>query len=168
MNSLLETIDKGLEKISDFLNKWSRVVLGFVVAGMFSAVILQVTLRYVFNAGLRWPEEATVFLMAWMTFLGSAVAIKQMEHINIDLFVEKLSEKGRFILRFITKLMMLAFIIFLVYFGFKFALNSMNFTSNALGISLFWPRLSISAAASIMVIHMLHFIVRDIRGVLTR
>ncbi|WP_216829582.1 TRAP transporter small permease [Alkalihalobacterium elongatum] len=165
---MLEQLDKNLERVSNTLNHYSKIALGVIVGSMFLAVILQVALRYMFNTGLNWPEEFTTFLMAWMTFLGSAIALKQLEHINIDMFVEKLSIRGQEILRFITKLLMLAFIILLTYVGFRFALNSMNFTSNALGIPLFWPRLSVAFAGALMIIHMLHFIVRDLREVIIK
>ncbi|WP_209123791.1 TRAP transporter small permease [Alkalihalobacillus sp. BA299] len=165
---MLEQLDKNLEKISNTLNYYSKIALGIIVGSMFSAVILQVVLRYLFNTGLNWPEEVTTFLMGWMTFLGSAIAVKQLEHINIDIFVEKLSIRGQEILRFITKLILLGFIILLTYIGLNFAINSMGFTSNALDIPLFWPRLSIAFAGLVMITHMLHFIVRDIKEVIVK
>src|SRR5699024_11047997 len=83
---MLTKLNKNLEAISEFLNNISKVVLGITVALMAGIIILQVFLRYVLNSGFSWPEEVTTFLMAWMTFLGSAIAVKNAQHINIEVF----------------------------------------------------------------------------------
>lgn len=162
---MLAKLDHILGKCSDLINVVSKYVLGIIVATMFASIILQVALRYLFNMGLSWPEELTTFLMAWMTFLGSAIAVKQMEHISINMFVERLSQRGQLLVRLITKITMLLFVILLVYLGYNLAVNSVNYFSNALRLSLFWPRLSILVGGSIMVLHLVHFIVRDLREV---
>ncbi len=162
---MLAKLDHILGKCSDLINVVSKYVLGIIVATMFASIILQVALRYLFNTGLSWPEELTTFLMAWMTFLGSAIAVKQMEHISINMFVERLSQRGQLLVRLITKITMLLFVILLVYLGYNLAVNSVNYFSNALRLSLFWPRLSILVGGSIMVLHLVHFIVRDLREV---
>ncbi|EGL82824.1 Tripartite ATP-independent periplasmic transporter DctQ component [Caldalkalibacillus thermarum TA2.A1] len=162
---MLAKLDHILGKCSDLINVVSKYVLGIIVATMFASIILQVALRYLFNTGLSWPEELTTFLMAWMTFLGSAIAVKQMEHISINMFVERLPQRGQLLMRLITKITMLLFVILLVYLGYNLAVNSVNYFSNALRLSLFWPRLSILVGGSIMVLHLVHFIVRDLREV---
>lgn len=158
---MLEKIDLNLEKISNQINNYSKILVGIIVGTMFLAIILQVILRYVFHTGLSWPEELTKFLMAWMTFIGSAIAIKQTEHINVELFINKFSKSIQFYLRLLIRILLLAFVGLLIYIGYTFVISSIAFTSNAMGISLLWPRLSISVGGLLMVIHIIHFIIRD-------
>jgi TRAP-type C4-dicarboxylate transport system permease small subunit len=163
---LYQKVDKGIEWLSDVLNLISKFMLGCIVGFMCFAILLQVTLRYVFNTGLSWPEELTVFLLAWMTFLGSAVAVKQSEHINIDLLVNRLSGRTQWIIHLINKLAVLIFVSYFVYYGLKMAFMSLDYKSNALGISLFWPRISMGIGGSLMILHTVHFIMKDFRRVI--
>lgn len=59
-----------------------------LVAGLMLAtsalVFAQVLTRYVFLYSVPWMEELTRFLMIWMVLLGTAVAVKQKQHIVID------------------------------------------------------------------------------------
>ena len=93
---------------------------------MFLIIITQVTLRYTLSQGFSWAEEVTVFLMAWMTFRGSAIAVKQAEHIKIDMVVDKLPEILRRIVNISSKLFILVFFLILTYFGFQFAVGSLK------------------------------------------
>lgn len=162
-SSILEKVEKLLGKVSDLANLVSKFLLGCIVGTMCLAILLQVTLRYVFNTGLSWPEELTVFMMAWMTFLGSAVAIKQSEHIQLDLFVNKLPFKARSIVFFLNKIAMLLFVLYFTYLGIRMASMSTGFQSNAMHISLFWPRISMGIGGGLMILHLVYFILKDIR-----
>lgn len=46
----------------------------------------EVILRYVLNRSLGWAEEILRYLLIWMTFLGSYLAMKRNEHLSIGLF----------------------------------------------------------------------------------
>ncbi|MGO4889587.1 TRAP transporter small permease [Anaerobacillus sp. MEB173] len=162
---MVDKLEQQLGKISDGLNKVSKVLLGIIVGSMFLIILSQVVLRYVFGSGFSWAEEVTVFLMAWMTFIGSAIAVKQAGHINIDIFIDRLSLKLRWIVVFVSKLLILAFILIFTYYGYLFAVGSFNFNSNVLRIPLFWPRFCITVAGVMMVIHMVHSLLKDIKEV---
>jgi TRAP-type C4-dicarboxylate transport system permease small subunit len=162
---LVDKLEQQIGKISDFLNRISKVLLGMIVGSMLSIILLQVILRYVFRSGFSWAEEVTVFLMAWMTFLGAAIAVKQAEHINIEMLVDRLPGKVRRTVIFISKLLMLLFVIIFSYYGYLFAIGSFNFSSNVLRIPLFWPRFCITFAGILMVIHLLHSLLKDLKEV---
>jgi TRAP-type C4-dicarboxylate transport system permease small subunit len=80
-----------VEKILRMLNRVLNGAIAFSLAFMAILVFGNVVLRYLFNSGITWSEEMSRFLFVWMTFLGAIGALKDNEHLGIDMFVKKLS-----------------------------------------------------------------------------
>lgn len=165
---MLNGLERLLGALSDGINKISIYLIGIIVGLMITIITAQVILRYGFNSGFTWAEEVTIFLMAWMTFLGSAIALKRSGHINVDVVVDRLPHPLQFIVLIIGKLLVLTFAIVFLYYGYNFVASSTNFYSNALRIPLWIPRSSIVVAFIIMIIHLLHSIVKDFAEVSRR
>lgn len=151
-----------LARLSNWLDGASRVFLIFSFAVMILACLLQVFCRYVLNDPLSWPEELTIYLMAWMTFIGSAVAIKSSEHIAVDIVLNFLPERFRDLLLFIVKIVTLFIVVYLFKAGLGLTTSSTKMISDALGISMVWPRISMPIGAVLMAIHLVHMIISDI------
>ena len=80
-----------LKKINDGLMAFIKIVLIGAGTLMTALVIMNVILRYVFNSGLSWSEEACRFLFIWVTFLGAILANDAAlhgEHMRMDFVVE--------------------------------------------------------------------------------
>ena len=135
---------------------------------MVFVISLQVFCRYVLNSALIWPEELTVFLMSWMTFIGAAIALHGWEHIGIDFFVTKLSPKMRDAVNLFARFSVLFFVVFLFVTGINLVTSSSKMISDALRISLVWPRLSVPVGAGFMMIHVLNLIYQDIEKIKNR
>ncbi len=81
-------------------------------------LFVNVVLRYWFLAPISWAEELTLYMMAWIVFVGSSVAIRTRGHIAIDLFPLALSPAGRHRLAiFIALVMLVFFAVFFYYSG---------------------------------------------------
>lgn len=64
------------------------MVLGVaLMLGISGIVCANVVARYVFNSGLIWADEASRFMLIWVTFLGAAALVRLGEHITVDVFV---------------------------------------------------------------------------------
>ena len=75
-----------LSSISKFLKKsaiWTATTLLAFVAFI---LLLQVILRYLFNAALAWPEEASRYAMIWVVLLMAGVLIRDKELVSVDIF----------------------------------------------------------------------------------
>lgn len=53
-------------------------------------ICTQVLLRYGFNWPIVWAEDVATFLFIWATFLGAAVGLKDLRHVKIDTFLDRL------------------------------------------------------------------------------
>ena len=103
--------------------------------------------------------------MSWMTFIGAAIALHGWEHIGIDFFVTKLSPKMRDAVNLFARFSVLFFVVFLFVTGINLVTSSSKMISDALRISLVWPRLSVPVGAGFMMIHVLNLIYQDIEKI---
>ncbi len=142
-----------LHYTSEYADKLSRAAILVIMAVMVSTILMQVFFRYVLNAAMPWPEELTIFLLSWMSFIGAAIALKSWQHIGITLFANMLPENIQKYLSIVVKLTVLFFAAFLTYTGILLVQQSTHMVSDALRISMIWPRSSLPLGGAIMVLH---------------
>ncbi len=54
-----------------------------------------VVLRYVFGTGLIWLQESVTWMHAAVFMLGAAYTLQREEHVRVDIFYRKMSERQR-------------------------------------------------------------------------
>lgn len=85
------------------LTKLSRVLLDLIeiqlpaiaFLTMFSAFLVEIVARYVFNFPLVWTYEISTLLYTWTILLGACLASRRRTHIVFDLAVESLSTRNK-------------------------------------------------------------------------
>lgn len=133
------------------VNSIAEKFVGIIVILMFLSLIIQVISRYVFHSPLSWPEEFTMFLMGWMSFIGAGVALRHWQHIGIDFFTQKLVGRPHRILMLTIRLIVLAFSCILFVEGVKFVISSQDIVSEGMRISMVWPRLSLPLGSALLI-----------------
>ncbi|HEX5514779.1 MAG TPA: TRAP transporter small permease [Gammaproteobacteria bacterium] len=73
-----------------FYNRLEEVLIATLFAGMTLVTFIQVVLRYVFNTGLLWALEASIYMFAWMVLLGISYGVRERAHIGVDAAVRLL------------------------------------------------------------------------------
>ena len=159
---MLLSIFTAIDAFSHALDRHITRLVGVIILCMFASLFLQVCCRYFFNAPLSWPEEITMFLMAWMSFLGASVALRRWSHIGVDLFIKLLDGKKRILLFLCVRLIVLFFSIFLLVEGTSYAMGSMDMLSDGIRISMLYPRLSMPVGGLFMLIHSVAMVLGDI------
>lgn len=91
---------------STLVNRLLHAAIAVCLTCMATFVFTNVILRYFFNSGLTWAEEASRYLFIWLIFLGAIVAYKENVHLGVDTLVQKLSIKGRRILFIINNIIL--------------------------------------------------------------
>jgi C4-dicarboxylate transporter DctQ subunit len=56
---------------------------------------VQVVLRYVFNTGMFWALEATLYMFGWLVLIGISYGIRTHSHIGVDLLAKSLPPTPR-------------------------------------------------------------------------
>lgn len=76
-----------------FMGKFTEIVMGASVIGIFLLVIVQVFFRYVLKKSLGGAEELPVYIMACMVWLATPYVTMKDAHVNIELVPQMFSEK---------------------------------------------------------------------------
>lgn len=162
-------------KVSDLPLPLARTIRGYVtiiesllVAGMVGMVILatlQVFFRYVVGASLTWSEEALRYLMIWIAFLGIGLAYSRGEMIGMELLTKSLPHRVAVVVGLAGRLMILAMMIAIAWFGWEFAWKTREGTATAIPISMFWVHIAVATGAILTVLHVVASFVATTLGI---
>ncbi len=151
----------GLNKMrkANKLDELFLKVLNWAVAAlflfMFGVVMIAVISRYVMLVPMFWPEELARYIMIYMVFLGSSIAIREEKHPTLIFIIEKFPHQLR--RYWLVVIDSLIFILLAVVFweGYLMAVDALIAKTPALRISFFWVYLSFPIGAALMMAQVL-------------
>jgi len=108
----LERILRGGARAAD-------IFLVACLAGMVVMVFSNVVLRYGFDTGLVFSEEASRYLFVWMIFVGAVVAMREHLHIGMDGLVRRLPRRGKLACFVLSSVLMIACCVLLLVGGWR-------------------------------------------------
>ena len=82
-------------------NLFDRIsnITGKAIAWLTLAIVLLtaviVVMRYAFDAGLIWMQESVTWMHAAVFMVGAAYTLLHEEHVRVDIFYRKMSDRGR-------------------------------------------------------------------------
>ena len=133
--------------------------LNFIIVAMFScmsvAVFIQIIFRYLLHQPIYWSEEIPRFFLIWLTFLGSAIAMKNRSHLSISLLTNRLAVQKRIWVQFFANLLSLLFISILVWGGIIITILTMPNRTAALQMPTGLVYLAVPVGGTIMIIYLL-------------
>ena len=74
-------------------------------------------MRYFLSLPTTWQDESARYLIIWGVLLGSAVAIRDNQHIKVDVLYEAVSLKWKKIFNILSNVLVFIFLITMIYFG---------------------------------------------------
>jgi len=133
--------------------------LNFIIVVMFScmsiAVFIQIIFRYILHHPIYWSEEFPRFILIWLTFLGSAIAMKNNSHLSVSLLTNRLDVQKRILIQFFANLLSLLFLLILVWGGIKISILTMPNRSAALQMPTGLVYLAVPVGGVLMIIYLL-------------
>jgi len=96
------------------LSKILKYILVFTFVLLIITVLLQVFSRYVLIVTIPWTEDGARLILIVMTFLGTAVALRDNEHIAITFLFKRIPTKYKNYLSIFFNLIILFFLIFFI------------------------------------------------------
>lgn len=107
-----------------------------------------------------WTEEVARFCFVWIVMIGSAVAVRDGTHFDVDLLPQPRSRRAQGVWRFITHLAMMVLSFLFVRYGAQFAVVGFSQRSelseiSMLGIYIAFPIAGICWVAFLLE-HMMH------------
>ena len=110
------------------------ILLGIMMGIMVTFVFLNVILRFVFNTGLASSEEISRYTFVFITFIGAIVAMREGEHLAVDMLVKRFPKKGQIISSIIVNLISLIMMVILVLGSIKMVIQSSGARTAVLGL----------------------------------
>ena len=107
------------------------IALGMVIT---CVVFLNVVCRYLFLTTLPWAEELARFMFIWLTFIGSVIANDQLQHMRLDIVVNKFPEKVSRIIVGVSYILVLVLLVILIKGGVDYTVSQWDWCSSALGV----------------------------------
>lgn len=89
---------------------------GFIIVGL-TILFLQVIMRYFLGLSTTWQDEAARYFIIWGVLLGSAVAIRDNQHIKVDVVYQVFSVTIKNIINILSNIFVLLFLVFMVIYG---------------------------------------------------
>ncbi|WP_232302543.1 TRAP transporter small permease [Elstera litoralis] len=111
--------------------------MGVMLAAMMVLVFSNVVLRYAFGTGIVWGEEISRLLFVWLVFLGAILALKNHQHLGLELLVARLSPQGRKLCAILSHSLML-YALYLFFMG--------SYVQTVIGLDIYSTVLRFSTA----------------------
>lgn len=74
-----------LHRVTAALHRFAEAVAALLLASIFVAFIVLITLRYLFNWPVGWTTEVSLAAWLWLVLWGAAFVLKDDEEIRIEL-----------------------------------------------------------------------------------
>ena len=152
---MLSTFDRALVRA----NRWALIA---ILAAMAVMVFANVALRFLTDHSILWVEEASRYLMIWLTFLGAGIVLRYGGHIGIDTLQERLPGAAP-VLRALIFALLLAFFAAMVWLGTRYALLTWDQTTPVLQIPIGAVYLAMPIGFGLLIVHLLLMAVPWIR-----
>jgi C4-dicarboxylate transporter DctQ subunit len=95
-------------------------IIALLLALMTLMTFSQVVMRYVFNDGLSWALEATMYMFGWLIFIGISYGVRVGSHIGVDALVRILPPAGQRIAGLVAIALALLYGGIVFYGGYKY------------------------------------------------
>ena len=149
-----------LDQFTVWLAWWTGVGVMGLMAAATALVAVSVLLRYVFNTGVEWGEEATRYTMIWMGFLGMSLALRKGGHAGIEMLRAALPLPIRRVVTMIAVFGILLFFVVVIYQGFVLVTLVAEKESVVIPMSMAWCYLAIPVGMVLMFVQMLPITIR--------
>lgn len=169
-----------LKVLMSSLSRLYDLVVAILGAVLMTAIVIvmgvQVFFRYVLNDSLIWAEELSSYMLVLIAFLLLGAAFQRGEMMNIELLMGRLPPRLRAAANVPVYLAMTAFLVYLSYYCYQFALlnltasipaidfivSSISGETRTLTVSRYWLYLTMPLGLLILSLHLVVSAVRNL------
>jgi TRAP-type C4-dicarboxylate transport system permease small subunit len=148
-------------RFCDAVASVSRLAVMILMAAMTVDCLLGVFFRYVVQDALTWTEETARYLMIWMGFLATGLALREGGHIAVELVLERMPADAQRAMLVVVRLLSLAFLAVVIGAGWALLVRVSGQRTPVLGISMMWPYLAIPVGCLLTALEMVALILRE-------
>ena len=145
-----------------FLTRLFRLPLLFAVVVL---LLFEIVARYVFSSPTIWASELTQMVFGAYIILSGGFLLVRNGHINVDIFYDRLGERGKAVVNIATCFLFFAFLAVILKEGWVMAEDSwsMGETSFSAWNPVLWPlKMAIPAGALLLLLQGVVSLVGDV------
>ena len=154
-------------RVTGILSRLALWVAGIALVLMTAIIALHVFFRYVMDDAVVWALPASVMIMGWFIFLGAAVGIREGYHLSFDVLLQVLPRRVVLVLHTVSDVVVCAFGIGMVWFGWQLAERTADVRLPSLGISGAFDFIPIVAGGVLVALFSVERIARRAAGLPT-
>ena len=140
-------------------------VVLIVMFGIMAVLVFgNVVLRYGFNSGIVFSEEASRFMFMWLTLIGALIVMKDHGHLGMSSVVDRLGERGQRVCRFTADLLTLVCCLLLAHGTWKQVIIGMDDHAPVTGIPMGIIQTSLLISSVGMALVLAHGLWRQLTG----
>ncbi|HJF30281.1 MAG TPA: TRAP transporter small permease [Sporosarcina psychrophila] len=148
-----------MQTLSGWIEFLEKIISMILISSMTLIIAVAVVFRYFFNAPIYWASELSIFIMAWITFIGGSLGLKYKSQASVTFMVDRFSNKGKKILEAISYIIILVFMVLLLYLSYQWVFTLSSQKSTSMRIPMWVPYLSVPVGLTFAFIHLLtHFL----------
>jgi TRAP-type transport system small permease protein len=132
-------------------NRWAVIVM---LAAMAVMVFANVALRFLTDHSILWVEEASRYLMIWLTFGGAGLVLRYGGHIGIDT-LQSAAPRHAATIRVAIFGVLLVFFAAMLWLGLRYALLTWAQTTPVLEIPIGAVYLAMPIGFALLIVHLL-------------
>lgn len=141
------------------------VAVTVLLAVLTAVVTLQVVGRYIpFIPRAIWTEEISRLCLAWLVFLGAALAVRRNEHFFLDVIPAKVETRFRAPIQTVILVFLAVAATIMVVGGIDFAAAGIDRTSTTSGIRLVWSFSALPVGGLATLFFVVELAIRSFRG----
>jgi len=166
-NGAVVTFIRAVDAISD----WSGKLFSWIIWIIVVVVLVEVMLRYLFNAPTIWANELSTMLFGAYFMLVGAYCVRHDFHVRVDVFYRLFSPRTRAILDLFTSILFYLFLGTLLWKGWDIAWDSLmvrEVSESVWAPPLYPVRMVIPVSAFLMLLQGLANSIRNFMMVMAR
>jgi TRAP-type C4-dicarboxylate transport system permease small subunit len=122
--------------LSRLFERGANALMITMMAVMVALVFGNVVLRYAFNSGIVFSEEASRFVFMWLTLIGALLVAKDNAHLGMSTIVSRLGERGQRVCRGVADLGALLCCLLLVHGSWRLVVIGMDDRAPVTGVPI--------------------------------
>ena len=138
---------KAYEKFCQ-LEQWIAMLL---LAGITVLVFVSAMMRTI-GLPLNWAQDAALIMFAWLSFIGGDIALHSTGLIGVDMIVTHFPKKVQKAIDILFKVIMLAFLVVLVIYGYQYVMTGYKRLITTLNVSYAFVTAAVPVGAFLMII----------------
>lgn len=149
-------------RLLDILERIEKLILTVSVPVMVILMVYQVILRYIFSASNSWSEELIRYLFIFSTMIAASIAVRRNSHLQIDIFINRLSERLKKIFTIVSTLAGIVFLCMLFVYCLELCAHAAKNISPGVGISMAVPYACMPMGSVLMILTSVEVVLKNI------